>query len=67
MQLQPKKQEDLKTTRFQMLLSPQDKTMLRTVANNLNTSMNELLTECFYSKCAPEINKLRQNENFQKF
>ena len=59
MQLQPKKQEDLKTTRFQMLLSPQDKTMLRTVANNLNTSMNELLTESFYHRYSTEITKIR--------
>ena len=59
--------EDLKTTRLQMLLSPNDKSMLRKIAKLHNTSMNELLTECFYSKCAPEITKLRQNENFQKF
>lgn len=63
----PKRQEDLKTTRFQMLFSPEDKAILRTVANNLNTSMNELLTECFYSQCSPEITKLKQNEIFQKF
>ncbi len=61
MQLPPKKQEDLKTTRFQMLLSPTDKTMLRTVANNLNTSSNGLLMEYFYSKCVPEIIKLNKN------
>ena len=40
--------EDLKTTRLQMLLSPNDKSMLRKIAKLHNTSMNELLTESFY-------------------
>jgi len=54
-----KRQEDLKTTRFQMLMSPQDKSMLRHVAKSQNMSMNELLTESFYSTFAVEITKLR--------
>ena len=57
--MKPKTQEDLKTTRFQMLMSPQDKLMLRYVAKSQNMSMNELLTESFYSRYALEITKLR--------
>lgn len=51
--------EDLKTTRLQMLLSPKDKSMLRTIAKLHNTSMNELLTESFYHRYSTEITKIR--------
>ena len=51
--------EDLKTTRLQMLLSPKDKSMLRTIAKLHNTSMNELLTESFKQRYSLEINKIR--------
>ena len=52
-------EQDFKTTRLQMLLSPKDKSMLRTIAKLHNTSMNELLTESFKQRYSLEINKIR--------
>ena len=52
-------EQDFKTTRLQMLLSPKDKSMLRTIAKLHNTSMNELLTESFYHRYSTEITKIR--------
>ena len=52
-------EQQFKTARVDMLMSPDDKSMLRRIAKLHNTSMNELLTENFYHRYSTEITKIR--------
>jgi len=52
-------EQQFKTARVDMLMSPDDKSMLRRIAKLHNTSMNELLTESFKQRYSLEINKIR--------
>ena len=52
-------EQQFKTARVDMLMSPDDKSMLRRIAKLHNTSMNELLTESFYHRYSTEITKIR--------
>ena len=52
-------EQQFKTARVDMLMSQDDKSMLRRIAKLHNTSMNELLTESFKQRYSLEINKIR--------